>query len=269
VSQERAPLSQGIAYLIDANKPYWGGEAEVISSYWDSPARSQATDKKWLVHQMYKEYWDGIMPSLQQFNACLPSARSLDGYSSLTGAAEVLSQETEHFTLFANLYLALEDVEVGLLPEELKASGSWPENDELMILRTSHRAESAHLGTRAYRFTEGGYCALFTGGMKLAGRGGFDEAVADVCGRIYDDEFNHMLLGIIGADDAALSQSDWETLAEYTVAQMKLRIVMRNAQFSGPVADARLAELLAGKGVPADFDFEHAMQLMDEQARRS
>jgi hypothetical protein len=262
-------LSQGLAHLIEANEPYWGGEVEVIRSYWDSPIRSRETDGKWLVHQMYKEYWDGIMPSLQQFTGYLPHASSRDGYSRLTGAAEVLSEETQHFALFANLYLVLEDVEFALSPDELKVAGSWPENDELMNLRNSHRAESAHLGTRAYRFTEGGYCALFTGGMKLAGRGGFDEAVADVCRRIYADEFNHMLLGIIGADDATLSQSDWETLAEYTVAQMKMRILMRNAQFSHPVAEGRMAELLAGQAAPAEFDLDHATQLMSEQARRS
>ena len=49
-------VSEGFANLIQANESFWGGEAEIIRSYWDSPVRSRETDKKWLIHQIYKEY---------------------------------------------------------------------------------------------------------------------------------------------------------------------------------------------------------------------
>jgi hypothetical protein len=139
---------------------------------------------------------------------------------------------------------------------------SWPENDDLMNLRRTHRAESLELGRRVYHFTEGGYCALFTEGMKLAGRNAFGDAVAEVCRHIYEDEFNHMLLGIVETADVQLSASDWDTLTRYTVTQMKLRIHMRNAQFSRPVSDHRLDELLAGMAPPVKFDFERAAELI-------
>ena len=93
-----------------------------------------------------------------------------------------------------------------------------------------------------------------------------DDAVAEVCRHIYEDEISHMLLGIAGADEAALSTTDWATLTRTTVEQMKKRILMRNAQFSRPVPDARLAELLAGGATPVKFDFDHAARLMDKQA---
>ncbi len=98
--------------------------------------------------------------------------------------------------------------------------------------------------------------------MKIGGRNAFDDAVANVCRQIYEDEFKHMLLGVIGADAADLSQADWTTLTDNTVAQMKKRILMRNAQFSRPVAEDRLRELLAGKAEPVKFDFAHAARLL-------
>ncbi|MCZ6656121.1 MAG: hypothetical protein O7C67_02390 [Gammaproteobacteria bacterium] len=81
-----------------------------------------------------------------------------------------------------------------------------------MKLRERHKAESSALGGRTYRFTEGGYCALFTEGMKRVGRDAFDDALAGICRQINEDEFNPMLLGIIGLDDAKMSPSDWDTL---------------------------------------------------------
>ena len=254
--------SDGLLRLIEANEPYWGGEAEVIRTYWNSPVRTAATDRKWLLHQIYKEYWDGILPPLEIFRERLPGAGVKRGRQSLLAIAEVLYEEVEHFSLFADLYRELEGADYALSPEHLKALGAWRENDELMALRARHRAESPGLGQRAHNFTEGGHCALFSEGMALKGRGGFDEAVADVCHRIYDDEFNHMLLGIIGSDDSDLTEPDWQTLLSYTVEQMKLRILMRNAQFSFPVDDTRIDELLHGQGDPVKFDLDGAEALL-------
>ena len=47
--------SRGLLKLIEANAPFWGAEAEVIRSYWNSPIRTIETDRKWLTHQVYKE----------------------------------------------------------------------------------------------------------------------------------------------------------------------------------------------------------------------
>jgi hypothetical protein len=257
-------FSEGLANLIQANEPFWGGEAEIIRSYWDAPIRNHETDAKWLIHQIYKEYWDGILPPLQSFQALLPHASVQNGRSRLLNAAEILYEETRHFALFADLHPVLLGVDYELSPEELKARGSWPENDDLMNLRQRHKTESVDLGQRAYHFTEGGYCTLFSEGMRLAGRDAAGDAIAEVCRVIYDDEFNHMLLGIIEADDARLSPSDWETLTQYTVSQMKLRMHMRNSQFSRPVSENRLDELLAGMAEPVKFDHQRAARLMQK-----
>jgi len=258
--------SKGLLKLIAANAPYWSAEAEVIRSYWDSPVRSHETDKKWLIHQIYKEYCDGVLPYLAMFNAHLPQVTGFEQRQKLVELSEIVYEEVEHFVMFADLYMVLEGGDYKLSTEELRAAGAWPENDALMALRQQHCAQSAEIGQRATSFTEGGYVALFTEGMKLAGRNKFDNAVAEVCKKIFDDEFNHMLLGIIETDSDQLSESDWHTLEKYTVEQMKKRIIMRNAQFSRPISDERMKTLLAGQAAPIVFDFEHAAQLLKKQA---
>ena len=64
--------SAGLLRLIEANAPYWGAEAEIIRSYWDAPARTAATDRKWLIRQVYKEY-RGVLSQLERFRAQLPA----------------------------------------------------------------------------------------------------------------------------------------------------------------------------------------------------
>ena len=75
-----------------------------------------------------------------------------------------------------------------------------------------------------------------------------------------------MLLGIIESDNDQLSDADWDTLIRYTVEQMKLRIHMRNAQFSYPVQGERLEELMAGQAAPLSFDFNAAHRLLADRS---
>ncbi len=258
--------SAGLLKLIEANVSYWSAEAEVIRSYWDSPIRNTDTDKKWLTHQIYKEYCDGILPYLAMFNECLPNANLTEQRQKLLEFSAIIHEEVEHFTMFADLYRILIGTDYTLSPDALKIAGAWPENDALRTTRQQHTAESPDIGRRATRFTEGGYVALFSEGMKLAGRNTADNAIAEVCKKIYHDEFNHMLLGILETDKEQLSDSDWLTLEKFTVEQMKKRIIMRNAQFSSPVSASRMQQLLAGEATPIVFDFSYAAQLLNHEA---
>ena len=266
MTAERECYSEGLLRLIEANEPFWGAEAEVIRCYWDSPVRTPVSDRKWVVHQIYKEYWDGILPPLELFRQSLPQAGIRRGRDTLLTIAGVLCEEVEHFVLFADLYRALEGEDYALTPGELKVVGAWQENDDLMALRQRHKEASPELGLRAHRFTEGGYCAIFTEGMVLEGRGRREDAIARVCRRIYDDEFNHMLLGVTESDDDQLADTDWDVLIQYTLEQMKLRILMRNAQFSYPARGQRLEELMAGRAEPVKFDFATANRLLESKS---
>ncbi len=148
----------------------------------------------------------------------------------------------------------------------LEQQGAWKENDDLMNLRKNHCTEDAELGNRALRFTEGGYVALFAEGMKLAGRNEIDNEIAKVCKYIYDDEFSHMLLGIAETDQEKLTDSQWQRLKYFTVEQSKKRILMRNAQFSFPVLQQRIDQMLSGDAEPVQFDFSYAEQLINNRA---
>jgi hypothetical protein len=258
--------SRGLLKLIEANAPFWGAEAEVIRSYWNSPIRTIETDRKWLTHQVYKEYWNGVRPYLDLFNEQLPQAAGHEQRNKLMKLSEIVHEEVEHFVMFADLFQQLDGNDYAMTPDELRAAGEWAENDALVELRRHHLAESPEIGQRAMSFSEGGYCALFTEGKKLAGRGGFEDALAEVCRRIYDDEFNHMLLGIIETDSEQLTDEDWNTLERFTTAQMRQRVEMRNAQFSHPVSTERMQDLLAGKAQAIVFDFSYAERLLNKQA---
>ena len=266
MKQNHLSLSLGLRQLVEASAAYWGAEAEVIRSYWDSPIRSKETDRKWLIHQVYKEYCNGVVPYLEMLNKNIANITTSESRHKLLEASEIVYEEIEHFSMFSDLYSMIDGSDYKLTPEELSQTGCWQENDELMSLRKKHRQQSESLGDRAMRFTEGGYVALFSEGMKLAGRNAFDSAVAEVCKRIHDDEFSHMLIGIVETDCESLSVQDWETLQQFTVEQLKKRILMRNAQFSYPISETRINEMLEGKALPVKFDFEYASRLLSNEA---
>jgi hypothetical protein len=143
-------------------------------------------------------------------------------------------------------------------PHALRDAGDLPENAELARVRAEHRRRHGALGLRACEITEGGYCALFSEGMKLAGRGGADEAIARACRAVYDDEFSHMLRGILNLDEEKLTPADWALLEQMTREQMQARIRMRNAQFHCPLSEQRIQEIFAGRIAPVAFDYERA-----------
>jgi uncharacterized membrane protein len=75
---------------------------------------------------------------------------------------------------------------------------------------------------------------------------------------VYDDEFGHMLKGIVGLDTAKLSQTDWDLLRNLAVEQMRSRLDMRNAQFGTPLSQTEIERLKQGKSKPVAFDYAKA-----------
>ena len=138
---------------------------------------------------------------------------------------------------------------------------SWyvDENRAIGGRRAEIMASEGAMGARACLFTEGGYCTLFSEGMRLTGRGGADEAIASACSLVYQDEFGHMAKGINGLDGENLSPDDWTRLTGLSVELARLRIAMRNAQFGYPLDEARIGEILDGQVEPIQFDFDRAV----------
>lgn len=250
--------SPQLAALIAANAPLWAGEAEVFRTYWDWSRRSRASDLRWLARQCWKELFDGFVPRLRELRAGFPSLDGPTSRWSLLETAKGASEELAHYCLFADAHDAIRRAEPLLTLERVERTGNWPENAALGSLRARHRRRHGELGRRAQAFTEGGYCTLYAEGMRLAGRGGADDVIASACARVYDDEWDHMLAGIAGLDDMGLGPADWALLTELTVAQMRMRVQMRNAQFGRPLSDARLRAIDAGDVEPLSFDYRRA-----------
>jgi hypothetical protein len=221
----------------------------------------------WLARQCRKEFYDGFddeNPGL--FVGPLQKMLSLSdkididiGRHEVLEMTEALHAEFSHYCAFADAYDAIrKEADPPITPAMLRDIKSWPENEALSELRSVHRRRYGALGLRASHLTEGGYCALFSEGMKLAGGSANDDAIARACALVYDDEFGHMLKGIVGLDDENLSTSDWELLRDLAIEQLHARLDMRNAQFGRPVSEARMAALHKHGGDPIRFDFEKA-----------
>jgi hypothetical protein len=264
-------VSAQLKRLIAAAAPYWAGEAEVFRTYWRWEKRTRETDRRWLAYQCSKEIWgSGLAPldkgiflgPAEELVAAFPKIDSEIDRHAVLEIAEGLRAEFAHYCAFADAYDALSlPGEAKLTPQMVRLN--WPEDRALSELRFAHKRENPRLGSRATSFTEGGYCTLFSEGMALrddtAGPHGRANAlIAEACAQVYEDEFGHMLRGIVGLDAEGLSAEEWQTLERLSIEQLKARIVMRNAQFNAPLSPVRLNEILAGRCEPLAFDYEKA-----------
>lgn len=254
-------INPNMKQMIESCARLWAAEAEVFRTYWDSPMRTADTDRAWLQRQMYKELIDGVYSSFKWIQENFEDLESRIGRDDILDEIRVMQEEFIHYSAFMEAYELLNPENAALPnPSRLRETGAWKENDALMSLRARHRKEYGSLGLRAQRFTEGGYCTLFSEGMKLANRGGIDSQIAIACSTVYEDEFSHMLRGIadIAVSSESLTDEDWKTMSRLVVAQLELRVRMRNAQFSHPVAADRLEAICAGACEPIAFDYQRA-----------
>ena len=264
-------ISANLRRLIEAATPYWAGEAEVFRSYWSWQQRSRDTDRRWLALQCSKEVWgSGLAPldkgiflgPAEQLVAAFPGIDiSIDRHEILD-IAEGLRAEFAHYCAFADAHDALaRPGEPKINPHAVKTA--WKEDLELSALRFAHKKENPKLGDRATKFTEGGYCTLFSEGLGLKHKtqgphGRANALIAHACADVYEDEFGHMLKGIVGLDAEGLSSQDWATLERMALDQLRGRIHMRNAQFSTPLSGVALERALAGRCEPIAFDYGKA-----------
>lgn len=263
--------------LINAVAPYWAGEREVFINYWESPIRTRETDCKWIACQCSKEFWGSGLYPLDKGLFLGPLEYLIDAYPKIDQeidrhdvleAVQVLSTEFLHYSVFADVYDSLaESSQQKINPHLLQHS--WPEDLQLAELRFAHKRENSKLGARATSFTEGGYCTLFSEGMKLKNHTEKDNPhakanalIAVACSKVYDDEYGHMIKGIVGLEKEKLTDNEWSLLERMSIEQLKSRILMRNSQFSYPLSEIRIQELLAGKCEPIVFDYEKAKEYL-------
>lgn len=264
-------VSENLRRVIEANARLWGGEAEVFRTYWTWSGRTRETDKQWLAYQCYKEVWSVIagdpseglfMGTLKRIERMFPKIDVEIDRHAVLDEAEGLWAEFAHYCAFADAFDAmLKPGEAKMNPRMVKNTG-WKADEALGALRHEHRKKYGAIGERACKFTEGGYCTLFSEGMTLAanpgGHDGRDGIIAEACAKVYDDEFGHMLKGVVGLDREGLTPDDWKLFEALTIEQLKSRILMRNDQFGKPLSDRRIRELHAGEAAPVAFDYAQA-----------
>jgi len=261
------PVSLNLKRLIEANAPFWAAEAEIVRTYWTSPVRTRETDKMWLKRQCWKEYvgvakFDGptvevAMPTelARDLKEQVPQLDITVNRHDLREELEKVYVEFSHYCLFADVYDSLlEECEKRINANELEI---WPEEDALAKYRNEIRTTRSKLA-RATNFTEGGYCTMYSEGAKLQGRPGVDGRIGAACQKVYDDEFGHMMWGVVGVEMDDMTAGDWKELTEVTNDILRLRLSMRNTQFSHPISNERMKELLAGKAKPVEFDYAKA-----------
>jgi hypothetical protein len=252
--------------LVALAAPLWAGEAEVVRTYWTSPSRTVETDRVWLARQAFKEFWGSGVSKFDRGGMFYGMLRNLLAHGAeidvtldrheVAEALETVQAEFAHYCAFADCHDAIRPPGAKRLnPDALE---SWPEEDALTAMRFRHQEQDGAVGMRACKFTEGGYCTLFSAGMALKGRGGIDDQIAAACARVYDDEFDHMLAGIAGIEQGGLGDDDWRRMEGLVAEQLRQRIRMRNQQFGAPLGEARVAAIFAGEIEPLPFDWARA-----------
>jgi hypothetical protein len=264
------PFGQHLQRLITANAPLWAGEAEIVRTYWTSPVRTRETDKLWLRRQCWKEYAGsgaskgetmGMVSDLVvKLKDQVPRLDISVDRHDLRDLLEHVYVEYTHYCLFADVY----DSMLGKDEPRINANEltTWPEEEALASRRRAIRSGLGKFGKRAAGFTEGGYCTLYSEGAKLSARPGLEGRIGRACQKVYDDEFGHMMEGVVGIEEEGLSESDWAEMERLTVEQLRLRLYMRNSQFSHPLSNERIDEIIAGRIEPIAFDFKRAETFM-------
>ncbi len=262
--------SEGFQRLIEGVAPLFAGEAEVFRTYWDSPIRTRDTDRLWIKRQARKEIWDTplgdprgfYLGPVEELKELFPRIDVEVPRHVILDKVKTMYEEFSHYCAFADVHDALGSEGDGTLsPAMLAEFPDWAENVEIRRRRAGIVEQHGAIGERACLFTEGGYCTLFSEGMRLKGRGGIDDMIAEACALVYEDEFGHMAKGIVGLDEEGLGVADWDLLRALAVELQEIRIRMRNAQFSNPLTDARIEAIRAGDIEPIVFDFAKAAEV--------
>ena len=247
--------AERVRKLVHNASYYWAGEAEVVRTYWTSPVRTIETDMLWLARQCFKEFWGGgvswrdkeglFLGNIKTILAQIPEIDKTVDRHEIKDALEGLWAEFSHYCAFADVYDTIRPAGTPKLnPSVLRP---WPEEDAITALRHSHMEKYGAIGLRACKFTEGGFCTLFSAGMSVKGKGGVYDVIADACQKVYEDEFDHMLIGIADIHDENFTDAEWDLLWDLSKLQLEHRIPLRNAQFSFPMSQARVQEIYEGK----------------------
>jgi hypothetical protein len=240
---------EGLAAIFRA------GEAEIARTFF-SARRPLHEHAAWLRFQVAREARN--LDEIARHRRC-ELVEQVDKTASREDLVRILMedyQEISHYAMLAYIYEGLtgERVEWRRL-REIAKTASWYE-----LSRREHQrwAEFKERGSRlelaAALFTRGGGGALFYGFISLEG-GDYEFLLSEAAKIILHDELEH---GASEGREELLklirTPRDVEIAKEIIIEMSQIRLAMRNEQFSRPLSETRLAELVNGKLNPLTIE---------------
>lgn len=239
---------------------YGAIETEVFENYFfgDFP-RTKGTDLSWLRRQCYKEAW-GSGVSDERGLYLGPAMYFIEAYSRMGididpqevyNVAVNFTSELGHYAAFYKAYRFLggDPFRQRDIQEE-----QWGADWSLQQMRNAAK-KVGPLGQATVRLTEGGNSSLYVILMRLAGRGGIDDLLAEAGEKVYSEEQDHMREGLVNLHRLKPSPSEWDKVRDLTVPMLRQRVNMRNEQFGFPLSSERISTAENGNISPMRFDF--------------
>ncbi len=232
-----------------------GGEAEIAAAFF-SQKRAVKEHAAWLRFQVAREARN--LEEIASHQRCELVER-VDKTVSREDLVHLLTedyQEIRHYAMLAYIYEGLtgERVEWRQLRDTAKAA-PWYELSRKEHQRwAEYKAQGSRLELAAALFTRGGGGALFYGFISLRG-GDYEYLLSEASKIVLNDELEHgasegrdELFKLIG------TAKDVETAKDIIIEMSKIRLAMRNEQFSRPLSETRLAEIAGGQIDPLSVE---------------
>jgi len=251
-----AQFSPGIQKTLLTSAPFWALEHELAVRYFATELRTEETDKRWIGHQMFKEWTgSGVYGPRSTTVATMirEVAEEIVGLDSGSVAPNPLrstyvklsfaSDELRHYAQLHDLYLLAEKSSP---PPSIADLGYLDGGRELTELRLKWRED--RLGEIAVDLSEGGGLGLYFGirssAAHLDSSAEVDREILEVAERTIEDETRHLLGRFRSAQKHELTEPDWTRISALLREISHQKLIERNEQFNFVLSDDEIAKVL-------------------------
>ena len=258
---------QNILKLIDTVAPCWAGEALVAQRYLGGGCRTPERDVQWIGFQIFKEFSGGGVyggPGTTVASILDAASRRAAAISLQTPVGEIdhiLSDlnfavdELRHMIQFMGLYA----LAGGNAERSIDSFGEIENARRLASLR--HQLRTTDAGRTAVQLSEGGGLGLQFGMQEYYSRvppcGPVDTEIVRLASAILADESSHLLSHFRSALELNFDASGWAEVTAQLLAISTQKLRERNDQFSSPLADHEITEIVADRSLGRQYAHDH------------